>query len=228
VATFGTERSSTARDTARVEWEYVPTSIKAAVDRALNRQQREALDEVEEILDAALRVAVRVAPGDPKVADIVAEAGTSNQTFYRYFAGKDELMHAVMERGIVRTRSYLDHQMAKHSDPAGQVTAWVEGLLAQVIRPHVASQSAAITRLAHGGIAVFSGTGVDDLLGQLLEAPLAAVGRPHPDLDARAIQDATLGLLRRHVGPATVPSEREQRHLIEFCVAVLQDTPADS
>ena len=70
-------------------------TVQAAVDRALAKQRAEATREVEAILDAALRVAERVTPAAPRVADIVAEAGISNQAFYRYFAGKDDLKDLV-------------------------------------------------------------------------------------------------------------------------------------
>ncbi|CUU57660.1 TetR family transcriptional regulator [Frankia sp. CcI49] len=214
-------------DTTGVEWHDVPTSVRAAVDRALNRHQRDALSEVEQILNAALRVAVRVSPAEPKVADIVAEAGTSNQTFYRYFAGKNELMHAVLERGIMLVNSYLRHQMAKHSEPVDQLTAWVEGMIAQITRPTVAQQGTTVNRLlARAGESAPGRATLDGQLGDLLIAPLTAAGRPRPDLDARVIQDAVLGTMQRHVEPGTIPDEDEQRHLVDFCVAVIEHPPA--
>ena len=60
----------------------------AAVVRALDDRQREATEEVERILTAAVRVMQRVSPDAPRVSDIVAEAGVSNKAFYKYFAGK--------------------------------------------------------------------------------------------------------------------------------------------
>ncbi|WP_261556831.1 TetR/AcrR family transcriptional regulator [Frankia tisae] len=210
-----------AMESTRLEWDGAPASVRAAVDRALRRHQRDALDELGQILDAALRVAVRVAPAEPRVSDIVAEAGTSNQTFYRYFAGKNELMHAVMERGVLRVRSYLGYQMAKQTGPADQITAWVQGLLTQLTLPEVATQSIAISRLTlrSGG----SGPGratLDNQLGELLVAPLAAAGRPHPELDAQAMLDVVLGALERHVATGTGPDAVEREHLVTFCTAV--------
>jgi AcrR family transcriptional regulator len=70
---------------------------------------------VERILAAAVRVMERVAPDEPRVSDIVTEAGSPNKAFYRYFAGKDELILAVMEREVAIVVSYLQHQMAKES-----------------------------------------------------------------------------------------------------------------
>ena len=117
--------------------------VTAAVERALDDRQREATEEVERILAAAVRVMERVAPEPPRVSDIVAEAGSSNKAFYRYFAGKDDLILAVMERGVAIVVSYLQHQMAKESRPEDKVARWIEGTLAQVADPHLISMSRA-------------------------------------------------------------------------------------
>jgi len=208
-----------------MDWEQMPGSVRAAVDRALGRAQQEALDEIEQILDAAMRVVERTAPAEPRVADIVAEAGTSNQTFYRYFAGKNELLHAVMERGVVRTRSYLHHQMSKQTEPTGQVAAWVEGLLSPLTRPDGTRPDVALSRLPVTR-SLAGRAQLDDQLGELLIAPFSAAGRRRPDLDARVVQHAVIGTLARHVGAGTVPDEDECRHLIDFCAAVAT-RPAD-
>ena len=42
---------------------------------------------------------------------IVTAAGASNAAFYRYFTGKDELILAVMERGVGITAAYLEREM---------------------------------------------------------------------------------------------------------------------
>src|SRR5271167_803073 len=117
--------------------------VTAAVERALDDRQREATEEVERILAAAVRVTERVSPAAPRVSDIVAEAGSSNKAFYRYFAGKDDLILAVLERGVALVVSYLEHQMAKETDPGEQIARWIEGALAQVADPHLISMSRA-------------------------------------------------------------------------------------
>ena len=53
----------------------------------------------------------------PRVADIVAAAGLSNDAFYRHFRSKDALVAALVDDGALRLRSYLEHQMAKASTP---------------------------------------------------------------------------------------------------------------
>ena len=67
----------------------------------------------------------------PRVADIVAAAGLSNDAFYRYFPSKDALVAALLEDGTERLHGYLGHQMDKEGDPEGKVRRWVEGVLSQ-------------------------------------------------------------------------------------------------
>ena len=88
----------------------------------------------------------RVSPDPPRVSDIVAEAGSSKKAFYRYFAGKDDLLLAVMERGVAIIVSYLEHQMAKEDRPEDKIARWIEGALAQVADPHLISMSRAVAR----------------------------------------------------------------------------------
>src|SRR6201993_4205270 len=152
--------------------------VTAAVERALDDRQRGATEEVERILAAAVRVIERVAPEPPRVSDIVTEAGSSNKAFYRYFAGKDDVILAVMERGVAIVVSYLQHQMGKEATPAGQVRRWIEGALAQVADPHLISMS----RAAAGQVsATTDWRAADDAimrpLRDLLVEPIAATGR---------------------------------------------------
>ena len=204
--------------------------MRAAVDRGLSKHQREALGEVDAILEAALRVAERVAPAAPKVADIVAEAGTSNQTFYRFFGGKDDLLLAVLERGLLRARSYLEHRMAKSPEPIARVVAWIDGMLIQVTRPTAARQGAAvIQQVVHTGrLREPEGVALMDQLGRLLVEPLTEAGCTHPELDARVIQEIVLGTLQRHVIHATTPSAAERDHLVGFCVRGLSRSGGDA
>lgn len=192
-------------------------AVRAAVDRALSKHRQDAVRDVEAILDAALRVTERAAPDPPRVVDIVAEAGTSNQTFYRYFTGKDELMVAIFERGLARLRTYLAHQMSKHGDPMDQVAAWVHGILRQATDTTAARQSAAVNRQLPGQ-RDREGPEASSSLTSLLLTPLAEIGSSSPELDAELLQEVAMGTLNRHLADATRPSRREVEHLVDFCL----------
>lgn len=190
--------------------------VTAAVERALDDRQREATEEVERILAAAVRVMERAAPEPPRVSDIVAEAGSSNKAFYRYFAGKDDLILAVMERGVAIVVSYLEHQMAKELSPDTKIARWIEGTLAQVADPHLISMS----RAAAGQLSNWLATDREMLrpLRDLLTAPVTALGSSDVDRDVEAVYGCTVATMRRYVGSAERPGRDDIEHLVRFCL----------
>jgi AcrR family transcriptional regulator len=193
--------------------------VTAAVERALDDRQREATEEVERILAAAVRVMERVAPEPPRVSDIVAEAGSSNKAFYRYFAGKDDVILAVMERGVAIVVSYLQHQMAKERTPAAKVRRWIEGTLAQVADPHLISMS----RAAAGQIsATANWHAADDEImrpmRELLTEPNAALGSTDVGRDADTVFRCTVAAMRNHLDSADRPGPDDAEHLVRFCL----------
>ncbi|WP_113963326.1 TetR/AcrR family transcriptional regulator [Mycobacterium shimoidei] len=189
--------------------------IAAAVERALDDRQREATEEVERILAAAIRVMERVAPDPPRVSDIVSEAGSSNKAFYRYFAGKDDLILAVMERGVAMVVSYLEHQMAKETAPKAKIARWIEGALAQVADPHLLSMS----RAAVGQMS--ADANVDEIMRpmrNLLTEPVAALGSKDVRRDADAVFYCTATAMRRYLDSAVRPGRADIDHLVRFCL----------
>lgn len=190
--------------------------VTAAVERALDDRQREATEEVERILAAAVRVMERVAPEPPRVSDIVAEAGSSNKAFYRYFAGKDDLILAVMERGVTIVVSYLEHQMAKERAPERKVARWIEGTLAQVADPHLIS----LSRAAAGQMSDWRTADREMLrpLRALLVEPVAALGSSDVERDVEAVFNCTAATMRRYVGSADRPGPDDIAHVVGFCL----------
>jgi AcrR family transcriptional regulator len=197
----------------------VNNRVTAAVERALDDRQREATEEVERILAAAVRVMERVAPEAPRVSDIVAEAGSSNKAFYRYFAGKDDLILAVMERGVAIVVSYLQHQIAKESKAQDQVARWIEGTLAQVADPRLIS----MTRAAAGQMAAGANWRAADQemmrpLRDLLIEPVAALGSTDVERDVEVVFSCTSATMRRYMGSADRPGAADIEHLVQFCL----------
>ncbi len=190
--------------------------MSAAVERALDDRQRGATEEVERILAAAVRVMERVAPEPPRVSDIVAEAGSSNKAFYRYFAGKDDLILAVMERGIAIVVSYLQHQMAKAPRPEDRIARWIEGTLAQVADPHLISMSRAVAGQLSNWLA--ADREMMRPLRELLVEPVAALGSTDIERDVEAVYGGTVAMMRRYVGSADRPGREDIEHLVKFCL----------
>ena len=193
--------------------------VTAAVERALDERQREATEEVERILAAAVRVMERVTPEPPRVSDIVAEACSSNKAFYRYFAGKDDLILAVMERGVAIVVSYLEHQMAKESKPQGKVARWIEGTLAQVADQDLISMSrAAAGQMSAGNNWRAADQEMMRPLRDLLVEPIAALGSTDVERDVEAVFSCTAATMRRYVGSAGRPGPDDIAHVVQFCL----------
>ena len=193
--------------------------VSAAVSRALGERHREATEDVERILSATVRLMGGTAPDAPRVSDIVAEAGSSNKAFYRYFSSKDELFLAVVERGVAIVVSYLEHQMAKESTPAGKIACWIRGALAQVSDPHLISLSrAAITQMTDGAGRRVADSEMLAPLRDLLVEPVSGLGGPDPRRDVDAVFVCTLGMMRRYLGSSRGPDTEDVDHLVRFCL----------
>jgi len=191
--------------------------VAAAVERALDPRQREATQEVERILAAALVVIERVAPDPPRVSDIVVEAGTSNAAFYRYFSSKDELILAVIERGVGMVVSYLEHEIAKEPTPLAAVARWIEGALAQVSDPHLTRMS----RASLSQLSVLKDIEIAVPLRQLLLQQIVAVGCSDPEQATDAVFATVMGTLRRHVAATSQPGPGEVEYLVSFCLKAI-------
>ena len=190
------------------------------VRRSLAKRESEYAAEVRRLLDAALELIGRGGTTTkPRVADIVAASGLSNDAFYRHFKSKDDLVAAILEDGAERLRSYLAHQMAKSATPDGQVRQWVKGVLAQA-DPDIAAATLAVLwngGIAGGGLAAgrhFASTP----LASLLTEPFRELGSTSPDLDAALAAHATLGMLSDYLWRHVVPTRADIDHITAFCV----------
>ena len=195
-------------------------TIPSVAQEALARREAAYAEEVRRLLDAGLDVMRRCGTTSrPRVADIVAAAGLSNDAFYRHFRSKDALVAALVDDGALRLRSYLDHQMAKASTPAAKVRIWVEGVMSQ------AEGEVATTTLAviWNGDSVTGGTAparqaASAAPGVLLEEPLAALGSARPELDASLAAPAVFGRLAELLWRGEHADRAEVDHLVDFCL----------
>ena len=198
------------------------------VQRALSQRGVTYEEEVRRLMQAGLEVMLRCGTSaSPRVSDIVAAAGLSNDAFYRYFPSKGALVAALLEDGAEQLRSYLEHQMAKEPTPEGQVRRWVEGVLTQA-RGEVAATTQAVMWNAPtaGSGAPYGRHFASEALAGLLAAPFAELGGADPELNARLAAHATLGALSDHVWAGTEPSDADREQIVAFCLASARATPA--
>jgi AcrR family transcriptional regulator len=193
-----------------------------AVERALDDRHRGATEEVERILDAAVRVMESAAPEPPRVSDIVAEAGSSNKAFYRYFASKDDVILAVMERGVAIVVSYLNHQMAKQTEPAAKVAQWIEGAMAQVANASlIALSRAATAQLAATVDRRVAEEEITRPMREMLTEPVRQLGVADPRRDADAVYLLTTATMRNYVATNKQPDRADIDNLVRFCMRAL-------
>jgi AcrR family transcriptional regulator len=190
--------------------------------QTLDRRAPDYTDEVRRLIDAGREVMRRCGTGArPRVADIVAEAGLSNDGFYRHFASKDALVAAILDDGTERLGSYLAHQMAKEATAAGQVRCWVEGVLAQAADEESAATTLAVlwNGASLGPALTVSHPSTSARLATLLRAPFAELGSDDPDLDAELAAHAVVGRLTDLLWGRRSPTRTETERLVRFCLA---------
>ena len=197
------------------------------VRHSLAKREEEYAGEVRRLLDAALEVMQKCGTSArPRVADMVAAAGLSNEAFYRHFRSKDALVNALLEDGAERLRSYLTHQLAKERTPDGKVRRWVAGVLSQA-DGEVATTTLAVLwngGSAAGGLAAGRHF-ASSPLASLLEEPFAALGSETPELDAALAAHATLGTLSDLLWRRAEPTRADIDRVTSFCVRAVTPTP---
>jgi AcrR family transcriptional regulator len=194
--------------------------LDRVVQRALSSREAAYGDEVRRLMDAALAVMVRRMGSSPRVADIVAEAGLSNDAFYRYFPSKGALIAALMDDGAAKLRSYLEHQMAKETSPEGRIRRWVEGVLVQASGDVATATRAVLWNGASADTEHAPGRHPSSgALAPLLHQPLTDLGSSRPELHARLVAHTALGALSDHLRSDTTPTDEEREAVVAFCLA---------
>ena len=191
--------------------------------QTLARRGPDYAAEVRRLLDAGLDVMRACGTTSrPRVADIVAAAGLTNDAFYRHFRSKDALVAALLEDGTERLCSYLDHELAKEATPQGKVRRWVEGVLGQAADEDIAATTLAVLWNAGSvGEGLPSGRpSASRPLAALLRTPFADLGSAEPDLDATLAAHAVVGMLSDHLWDRARPSPATVDHVVDMCLAM--------
>lgn len=151
----------------------------------------------------------------PRVADIVAEAGLSNDAFYRHFPSKDDLVAALIADGAQRLARYLEHQMGKADTPEGKIRRWVEGVLSQA-RGEIGAATIAVQW--NGDRVKTNQHDASETLAALLREPFAALGSDAPDLDASLAAHAVVGTLAAYLARRETPQHPDTERITGFCI----------
>jgi AcrR family transcriptional regulator len=105
--------------------------VERAVDRsaAVQRSRTRIANQVRVMLDAARRLIED--KGDFTTHDLVSEAGVALQTFYRYFASKDELLLAVIGDAMTEACERWATATAGMPDPMDRLRFYITAPLEQ-------------------------------------------------------------------------------------------------
>ena len=197
-----------------------------SVDRSMERRRAVYEDEVRRLVDASFAIVRRTGRLQPRVGEIVAEAGLSNQAFYRHFRSKDELLLAVLDEGIRLLASYLEHRMAKARSPERRVRQWINGVLEQALN----EESAEATRpfaLSRARLAELFPSEVRaserQLVAMLRDAIAAArdagaLAKADPERDAEVVYDLAMGWVERKLADPATARRADAEHLADFAM----------
>jgi AcrR family transcriptional regulator len=111
----------------QVSWAERAAERSPSVQRSRTRSVQQA----KVIVDAARRV-IRSKGDNFTTQDLVKEAGVALQTFYRYFAGKDQLLLAVIEDMIAEFTVVAAAQAEDMPDPVDRLRSYITTVLAMI------------------------------------------------------------------------------------------------
>jgi AcrR family transcriptional regulator len=217
------ENSESARSAA------AGTAVDQTVDRSLEGRRAAAQSEIERLVSAGFRVIERTGHLEPKVSDILAEAGLSNQAFYRHFRSKHELLVAVLDEGIRGLGRYLAGRVADAATPTEAVREWIRGMAAQAQDPSGAQASRPFA-LARGRLAEAFPAEVSRSERQVTASLRDALHAAHTDgsmpavdadPDAEALYHLMMGWVESRLVEARIPSDHEVARLEAFAMAGL-------
>ncbi len=195
-------------------------------DRAVRRRvaavEEAAQAEVRALMEAGL--ALMVEGGGrrgPRVADIVAAAGLSNDSFYRYFAGKDALVEAIVDQGARTVVGYVRHRMDTAAGPAERVRAGVEAIMKQASDAGFAARTRAVlgNSLSMSAGSRHMSTELMDSLTELFAPPAAELGAADPVRAARTVAGTALSTMQYYLFKGEVPREEDLEQLVAFLLA---------
>lgn len=106
-----------------------------ALARSLEPARARSVDQLERLVDAARDLANETGTAAFTVAQVAAHAGLSLKVFYRCFAGKDDLLVALLEEDSRLGAGILREMVDTYTEPAQRVRAYLVGVFELVSLP---------------------------------------------------------------------------------------------
>ncbi|MDH4170709.1 MAG: TetR/AcrR family transcriptional regulator [Acidimicrobiia bacterium] len=142
---------------------------------SVQRSRSRSVEQARQIVEAARRLLAADDSGFT-TQELAKEAGVALQTFYRYFAGKDELLLAVLEESIAEGCARMQERGAALDQPLDRLRLYVTGAIEAL-----ADEGAGSARFI---------TAEHYRLHQIFPDELAAAARPFADMLVPEIEAA--------------------------------------
>jgi AcrR family transcriptional regulator len=197
-----------------------------SIDHALERRRINYENEVKRLVEAGFALVRRTGRLEPTVGAIVAEAGLSNQAFYKHFHSKDELLLAMLEEGVLLLRSYIEHRVALGENCRERIRNWIEGVLEQAL----SNQGAAATRpfvVSRARLSERFPQEVEEaearltaLLQEQIREGVTSGELPaaDPERDSRLLYNLAMGWVERQLIDPSPVDVADAEHLVEFAL----------
>lgn len=216
----------TTASISSVSWAEERAAERSA---AVQRSRERIANQVRLMLDAARRL-IREKGDAFTTQELVKEAGVALQTFYRYFASKDELLLAVIGDAMTEACARWSSAAAELPDPLARlhfyITTVIEGLESEAddgTARFVVSTHWRLHRVFPTELAEAEKPFVDLLLTEVNAAADAGLLRPaNPEWDAWFITELVRAVYHYYAYATRQADVKE--HLWQFCLAALGGT----
>lgn len=210
--------------------EVVPAWQQRALQRSMADARARSVERLGQFVDAARQLATETGDASFTVQQVVQRSGLSLKSFYRYFAGRDALLLALIEEDSRIGAQALAEFVDRPADPVERLREYVRGLLGFLAlgeSGYVATLMREQRRLEQvdpeamaGALAPFT-----DLLAHLL-AGAGAVGAVRSGdwgRDASMVFDLVLHQIHSlGAGPTRAQTDEAAEYLWSFCWSGLE------
>jgi len=201
-----------------------------ALDRSLGAARARSVQRLGQFVQAARELATETGSATFTVQQVVDGSGQSLKSFYRLFAGKDDLLLALLEEDCAVGALFLAEMVARHRSPVRRMQAWVEGMFELL----AAGEHGYVTVLVreHLRLSESRPEQMAEVLRPFLEilatdiAVAMDAGNVRPgnaDRDARSVFDLVLANIHHLVpGHAGETPQQAARYVWRFCWGGMQ------
>lgn len=216
---------------SRSEW----VERAAARSPSLRRSHARSIQQAQTLVDAARRL-ISTRGEHFTTQDLVKEAGVALQTFYRYFAGKDELLLAVIESLIADACTGYQQQAEGIDDPVHRLRSYLTAVMASLDTTDdnepsarfIASEHWRLSQLFPEAVTLATKPFTDMIAASIAAGTQRGVFRsPEPERDAWLITQFVLSVFHQQTfAPTKDPGIADD--LIRLCLTALGSTEGAS